>query len=383
FALEARHQALFRKEARKSGKKFFSAPRIYARLSSEHVIVEEFAAGMWLWEVLAAVEQHDPQALQRMRELNIQPRRVARRLMWVNAWGLDEYLLFRAELRPDNVIVQANSQLCFLDFSSVGVLGRERREAVQQIMANAARRDPLEMARESLVLLEPLPPLDVLAFTHDLESAYWQYLYGLESRQVAWWERTSTRLWLGFVQTARAHRVTLSIQVLRLIRSCLQHDLLAARLSPGLDHERQYRRFGRTRARQARQRLAQQAAAQFDHGLQDRFFLEVEGLARTGERLFRQLQRSLAKPMMKFNAVLDKPVYVLTILLRWLVQLLLVSTLGLGMGWLIAVLQDGLAPALPVLLRGLLAHPLYWLVALFVTATNLRMVLFRLGDKDV
>jgi hypothetical protein len=43
---------------------------------------------MWLFEVLAAVEQQDPRAIERMAELNIDPKLVARRLMYAGFWGL-------------------------------------------------------------------------------------------------------------------------------------------------------------------------------------------------------------------------------------------------------------------------------------------------------
>jgi len=90
FQIAARHQALFRREAKKSGKKFFRAPRLRFEYCSRDVIVEVFSGGMWLWELLAAIEQNDPEALARARQLNIDPKLVAKRLLWVNFWGLEK-----------------------------------------------------------------------------------------------------------------------------------------------------------------------------------------------------------------------------------------------------------------------------------------------------
>ncbi len=383
FLLEARHQALFRREAKKSGKKFFSAPGVYFELCSSEVIVEDFTAGMWLWELLAAIEQNDQDALARAEQLNIDPKLVAKRLMWVNFWGLDEHLLFRADLHPDEVIVGKNSRLTFIDFSSVGALSSEKRQAMQQTMLYAWKRDPLEMAQASMVLLEPLPPLDTIQFTKDLEANYWQFLYAIESKHIEWWERTSARLWLGFVKVAREHNVTMNIHVLRLIRACLLNDTIAARLHPKIDHVREYQKFSRFRAKRARERVEERLAQQLQDGIDGRVYLQIEELTDTSERLFRQLQRVLSTPVLKFNAVLDKSVYSLSILFRLMGHLLLITFAALGItyvwGWIVHQQPIDFSNAFVMVL----SNQAYLIILLFVLIINIRMILFRLGDKDV
>lgn len=383
FLLEARHQALFRREAKKSGKKFFSAPRVYFDLCSQEVIVQDFTAGIWLWELLAAIEQNDHEALARAEQLNIDPKLVAKRLLWVNFWGLDEHLLFRADLHPDEVIVGKNSQITFIDFSSIGALSSEKRQAMQQVMHYAWKRDPLEMAQASMVLLEPLPPIDTIKFTKDLESNYWQFLYAIESKHIEWWERTSARLWLGFVKVAREHNITMNIHVLRLIRAYLLNDTIAARLCHKIDHVREYQKFSRFRARRARERVEERIARQFQDGIDGRIYMQVEELADTSERLFRQLQRVLSTPMLKFNAVLDKSVYSLSILFRLLGHLVLVTFAALGitygMEWTtnqqLINFSDAFVQAI--------SNRVYLSIILFVFIINIRTILFRLGDKEV
>ncbi len=383
FFLEARHQALFRREAKKSGKKFFNAPKVFFEYCSPDVIVQEFTTGMWLWELLAAIEQQDPVALARVAELNIDPQKVAKRLMWVNFWGLDEHLLFRADLYPDNVIIRKNSRLTFIDFTSVGALSQEKRQAMQQTMQRAFKRDPLEMAQASMILLEPLPPIDTIKFTKDLEATYWQFLYALESQQVAWWERTSARLWLGFVKVARDHNVTMNIQVLRLIRSCLLHDTTAARLSPGIDHIHEYQQFSQFRAAAARQRLENRLRDQLTQGLDNRIYLQMETIADTGDRLFRQLQRYLSSPVMKFNAVLGKSVYSLAIFVRLISHVVIATLLAVSFQYLVVWTLNSQGPPLSTALQTTFTTPVFQVVILFLVIVNFRTMLYRLGDKEV
>lgn len=383
FLLEARHQSLFRREAKKSGKKFFNAPRVYFEYCSQDVIVQEFASGMWLWELLAAVEQNDHDALARAESLNIDPKLVAKRLLWVNFWSLDEHLLFKVDLHPDNVIIRKDSKLTFIDFNSVGVLNQEKRQAIQQTMYYAWKRDPLEMARESMVLLEPLPPIDIIKFTKDLEASFWQCLYALESRHIEWWERTSIRLWLGFVRVAREHNVTLSIDVLCMIRSRLLHDTIGARLCPKIDHVKEYHKFAKYRAKAARDRVDNRIRRQVRQGLDGRIYLQVEELADTGERLFRQFQRFLSIPALKFNAVLGKSVYSLSVLFRLLGQFALTTVIAIGILISIEWAMSRQLVSFTDAFTRVLSSRIYQLIILLLMVINSRVMLFRLSDKEV
>ena len=383
FSFEARNQMLFRSEAKKSGKKFFTSPKVYFELCSSEVIIQEFTSGMWLWEVLRAVEQNDQSALERAKDLNIDPKKVARRLLWVNFWGLDEHLQFIADLHPDNVIVRENSRLTFVDFSNVGVLSREKRQSIQQIMNYAWKRDPLEMARASMILLEPLPPIDTIKFTKDLEASYWKFLYALESKQIQWWERTSAQMWLGFIKAARDYSITMDVNVLRMIRACLLHDMIAVRLDEKTDHTKEYRKFTRYRARSARKRFEKQVRDQLTRGVDDQLYLQFEEITDTGERLFRQLQRFLSTPVMKFNAVLDKPVYSLSVLIKFFWQSSIVTAMAAAILYFASWIQNGKQRSLLDILGQVSANTIYHLAILLLLFISIRAVVFRLSDKEI
>jgi len=131
FIQQARRQDAFRRSAAGSRKKFFSAPRIHLDLTTEEVVINEFASGIWLWELLTAVEQGHQDILRRAEELNIDPKVVAKRLLWVNYWSWGEDLFFHADPNPDNVIVGVNGTLFFINFTSTGTLNRAKRQALR------------------------------------------------------------------------------------------------------------------------------------------------------------------------------------------------------------------------------------------------------------
>ncbi|MCJ7623899.1 MAG: AarF/UbiB family protein [Anaerolineaceae bacterium] len=382
LSIETRHQSLFRSEAKKSGKKFFTAPQVYHEFCSSDVIIQEFTAGMWLWELIAAVELNDENALARAKELNIDPDLVAKRLLWVNFWEIDEHIRFRADLSPDNVIVRKNSKLTFIDFSSIGSLSQEKRQALQQTMHYAWKRDPLEMARASMVLLEPLPPIDIIKYTKDLEAIYWKFIYALESKHSEWWERSSAGLWLGFVHVARENNITMNIHVLRMIRARLLYDTIVGRLSPKIDHVKEYHKFTRYRAGAARKRMEKRIKLVYQQGIGDQLYMQVEEIVDTSERLFHQLQRFLSTPMMKFSAVLDKSVYSLATLFKLLGQSALVTAVAIGIAFSVKWFgENNLLRIVDALLIAV-SNRIYQITILILLIVNIRAIMFRLSDKD-
>src|SRR5262249_48624758 len=128
FRKEAHFQDIFRRHARRHAKKhFFTAPRVYFDLSSDEVLVQEFVSGMWLWEVIAAIEQNDPEGLKMMRELDIDPKVVARRILWAEFWSTNEELFFHADPHPANIAIGPGGSVTFIDFGSCGTFNNEQR----------------------------------------------------------------------------------------------------------------------------------------------------------------------------------------------------------------------------------------------------------------
>jgi ubiquinone biosynthesis protein len=152
--MEAYHQTIFRREARKAPWKgdFLSAPVVYYELSSREVLVTEFVSGLWMWELLAAVEQNNPAALARMHAMNISPKKVAERLHFVSMWGMLVSDLYRADPHPANIVVQEDSRLVFFDFGACGSMDRVKKDLSRDIMG-------LRIICENRNASQKLPPV--------------------------------------------------------------------------------------------------------------------------------------------------------------------------------------------------------------------------------
>jgi ubiquinone biosynthesis protein len=385
FIQEARFQDSFRRAAKKSGKKFFTSTRVFFELCSDDVIVEEFANGMWLWELLAAVESQDEETLALAHELNIDPRKVAHRLQWVNFWGWHEHLFFHADPNPENIIVGPNSVLTYIDFGSIGAVDRTKRQALQQNMYYAWKEDPLNMARAAVILLEPLPPIDLIDFTKELEAHNWQMLYAFAVGKSTprFNDRTSATQWLGLLQVARRYGITIDFQILRLLRAIMLCDMMSIRLDNELNIIDEYRQFAKNMSERTGRRIRRRAARQLTQGLDDKIYLRLERWVNAGEGMFFRLRHMLAIPSVNFSMLMSKWSFVILTIIVFVAQALLVTGVGVALAaaghYLSGVeIINGRA-----LLEQLLANRLYQLVILFLFIINSRSLLFRLDDKEV
>jgi ubiquinone biosynthesis protein len=385
FVEAARRQDSFRRAADRLRTDFFSAPRVYLELTSEAVVVEEFASGMWLWELLAAIEKGNAAVLEQARELNIDAATVARRLLWVNNWAREEHLFFHADPHPKNIILGPDSRLYFINFSATASISRSQRQAVQQNMEYLRQRDPLSMARSSLVLLEPLPAIDVAQLVQELESYNWQLVYAMEADPagLAWAERTSAVQWIGMIRLARKYRIVVDSRVLRLLRATLLIESTAARLDPDINFEAQYREFQHYRAEQARRRVTESYLDYLEGEPNEKLIIRIDRISHILTGLFFRTRRMLALPTVNFNALMSKWSFAVFILLRFVAQLTAVT----GAAALIRTASSLLTGSVLLLdprliLPELIANPLYVMVVLLLVFANGRTVLFRLDDKD-
>ncbi len=333
FVQEARRQDAFRRAAAKSRKDFFSAPRVYLDLSGEEVVVNGFASGMWLWELLVAVEQGNEAYLTRAREMNIDPKKVAKHLLWVNYWSREVNLFFHADPNSNNIIIGQDSKLYFINFASTGNLSRTREQAMRQNLYYAWQRDPQNMARASLILMEPLPPVDLIELTQELESYNWQMLYALEAdpQSLSWRERTSAIQWLGIIQLARKYGIAIDIEVLRLMRSTLLLELMAVRLDQNINFVREYRKFDRYKAEQARRRVTDTVLDRLEGKSNEQLIIRMDRLFQTMEGLFFRTIHMFSLPSVNFNSLMSKWSFTVYIAVRFFTQVLGTTAVALGL----------------------------------------------------
>ena len=379
FTREGRFQDIFRRTSKKSGLDYFTAPKVYTEFSSENVLVQEFVAGMWLWEVMTAVEHQDEKGLAMMTQLNIDPKLVAKRILWSAFWSMDENIFFHADPHPANILVRPNSDLTYIDFGSCGSFNNDQRVALEQVVLAVQKRDAEGMARATLKLLEPFPPVDVPALLREAEAEFTQVLYIFETKAeyTEWWERTSARQWLAFVRLARGHNIPMNLHTLRMIRATLLYDTLVLRLDHTSDRYAEYGDFMEHRGKLARKRWFKERRKESG----DMIFLRMNNVLEAGENFVSRAQHQLSNPTLRFNLVVDKWIFTVAVLSRMLWRILLLTMLATLVVSLSRIAGNQTVFSLETL-TPVFRNPFYQLITLAILILNIRHILFRLTDRE-
>ena len=377
FYKEARFQEIFRRRARKARRKYFTAPKVYAELSGEDVIVEGFVSGVWLFELLAAVEADDRDALAKMAELNIDPAEVARRMIWVSHWGLWDSMFFHGDPHPANIIIQRNNKLVFVDFGAMGSMPATRRTAMREIFNLMEHEDLEGMARLALTLLEPLPPIDTDQVIKATEEVFWDALVAARSKYSEWWERTSAQLWLGFFKVTSRFKIPMSYDTVRLIRATLLYDTLAARLDHKIDLPKEYRRYRKDAGKEARARLVKATERRIAKGLTSEDFLRLEQLVALGRSAVVQFDRFTTLQRFNFGAYVGKLVNTIVLVVTLALQLTAVTAAAVAA--VVIFGEGGLGDAVGTVV-GWWPYQVFLAVLVLI---SIRRILFRLKDREL
>lgn len=379
FRREGRFQDIFRRNVKKSGRDFFTAPRVFFDLSGDEVLVQEFVSGLWLWEVISAVEQKDPRGRELLRQLNIDPEVVARRILWAAFWSMDEHVFFHADPHPANILVRPNNEITFIDFGSCGSFNNQQKIALEQMVLSMRNQDAETMARASLSLLEPLPPVDVPALVKHAQEEYMRVLhtFNTPAEFTEYWERTSARQWMAVIRVARKFNLPLNLHMLRMIRATLLYDSIVLRLDNRLDRYYEYTQFMKDRAQLVKNRWRKRLRRNAGDG----FFRNVEEIGKSINDLMIRTQTTLGRPIVSLGSTVDKWVFATSVFSRMAGRILLITllaTIGVQIGQYLA----GEAITFREVLNIVIQNRLYQLFLIAAALLNVRHIMFRLSERD-
>lgn len=383
FSKEVRYTELFRRRSRKHIK-YVSAPKVYPELSCEDILVTQFMEGMWLRELLNAVEQKDEEALALAAAKGVYPKLVAKRLLRANQYGVFENLVFHADPHPSNVVVQRDSRIVFIDFGSCGVYTSRERNIWRQFSYYFQEEDVGRMVQSAVALLEPLPPIDIDELSKRLENLFWDHLNAFKSKHTQWWERTSARVWIRYMELAREYDAPLALNTLRMIRSTLMYETVAARLFPRANIVKEHRAYLKVAGKASKRRLRKGFIRRMIKGPTLEDYQTFERMMGMAHRAMYLAQRWLDQPPFHFSMMVDKFVYAVTVILRTIITFIF-FTLGSGFLLLLWHLVRRDAPV-PDIWNACI-QVLRWGPYQFVIGLNLflaiRKIMMRLFDKDI
>jgi ubiquinone biosynthesis protein len=308
FRTEARYTDLFRRRAAKH-KKDVTAPRVYFEYCSEEVLVSEFVSGVWMWELMAAVDRNDQEFLSGVARIGIEPKSLARKIVVIMQREMQEELFFHGDPHPANLVIMPNNKICFIDFGAVGRFSTQVRKVLREFQHHSITGDIGRMVNSSLSLLGPLPPLDVERIRYELEKIYADWIYAVHSKDAEWWEKSSAQLWLRFLEVARKFRIAASGEMIQFFRATFSYDTITMRLDKDIDVMSALQAYTRQTAKEARQRV-QKSLRRRLLGPTDMDYLRLEQFGDMITQGIFQLQRNIENPIIHFKNIVGKIAYI-------------------------------------------------------------------------
>ncbi len=314
FRAEARYTDLFRKRAHKR-KNGVTAPKVYFEYCTEEVMVSELVSGVWMWELMAAVDSNDETFLAKVAEIGIEPKALARKLVRVMQHEIQEELFFHADPHPANLVVMPNNKICFLDFGAIGRFTTQTRKAIREFQYHMIRGDVGRLANVALTLLGPLPPMDVESVRHELETIYADAVYAMKSDDAEWWEKSAAQGWLRFLEVARKFSIPAGADTIKFFRTSFAYDAVIIRLDKDIDVTKEWEAYAKQAAKEARQRV-QKKARERRRGLTDADYVKIEEFGDVVTQFFFQMQRNIENPIVHFRNIVGKIAYISSMILK-------------------------------------------------------------------
>jgi ubiquinone biosynthesis protein len=379
FRAEARYTDIFRRRAAKR-KKDVTAPRVHFQYCTEEVMVSQLVSGVWMWEVLAAVDTNDQQFLARLRRQGIDPKTLARRIIRIMNREVQEELFFHADPHPANLIIMPDNKICFIDFGAIGRFSTQTRKLFRELAFHTAQGDIGRIVNTSLSFLGPLPPMDVERVRIQMEKIYSDAVYALQSEDAEWWERSSAQGWLKFLEVARHFSMPASFEALLFFRTTFAYDIIVHRLNRKIDVVKEFQAYQRERGKEARKRV-KDSLKQRLRGPTDMDYLQMEEFGDMLTLMFFQVQRNIENPIIHFRNIVGKIAYIASLFLKLGYLVGVAVALGLVADWVSSRWFGQAIDWAPILER---ATTFGWvqLVLIIVLLVVIRRIVIRLNLPD-
>ncbi|MEM9455509.1 MAG: AarF/ABC1/UbiB kinase family protein [Myxococcota bacterium] len=380
FMRRARLQRVMQKEFKRWRFRKVGIAKVYLKLCNENVILSEFVQGVWLHEVIGAVEHEDEAALEHLAKLKIDPNRCARRLLRFSWWAtLETYVLLSAP-HPSQLVVRPGGKIIMVDVAAALTMSRHQRRLLMTALYSFMQHD-VETASDLLIeLVSPLPPIDAYELSSRVRGALWAQLVAVERRDSPWWERSPTSIWLALFEVLREFGVDVSMELALAAQAQCVLGQLAFRMKPRMRLIPEFRRYRNRHIIRGAKLLSRELGNPRKDG-GSRFVARPSEILGLQERGLLSLESSLEDAPLTYLELTHKGAFSFAELLRMLTLTVQLAVLVLIVKGVRAWWQDS-SFDLVAELGQMLAEPLFIVVLVFLGILGIRRILFRLDDVD-
>jgi ubiquinone biosynthesis protein len=233
------------------------SPRPYFELCSTRVLTLEELSGVWLSELITAIDRGDRAKLAAWADAGISPHRIARLLNRSTLEQAYRHQLFHGDPHAGNVLVLPGGTLGYIDFGIVGDLDEDLRLKQERLVFHLVAGELHAAYRMLLAAIELEEHRDLSEFEIAVKAEFSSYLLRVRSPHATAAEKSVGRVFLAVANAIRQLNLRLPAKLTRFYRAQLIVDMLVFKLDPALDPAGEFQRFWDDEsARRLRERCA-------------------------------------------------------------------------------------------------------------------------------
>jgi ubiquinone biosynthesis protein len=364
FGYEASATRRMRKNLRAHG---ISVPKVFSKYSTRRVLVTE-----WFRIVLMAdyigVAHRDPNRIQEwLRENNVNPRRVAVRLIQSFQRQLLEDNLFHGDLHPGNIGLLKDSRIALLDFGTTNFTEADYLRRVRIFLQMLGSNGFARAADMCLMMCASLPTIDIEVVRERCVNVIRSWSARTMVKELPFHDKSFDNITIELMKVLLGYRCTMDWAFLRIHRASSTLDASLIELHPGVNYRRvtedYFEQAGRRRAAAVVSAVgAKRAATAVGKGfdiqarMHDYVFFQSEAIRRHAQ-VFQATSNRYASAIAAALLVAQGSVIALALL-----------TLALGI-----MPAESIAARLPFISAGASLPPLGWPVVLILLAVAARV----------
>ena len=207
------------------------------------MLVTEFIHAVLMADYIKLADR-DPEKLAAwLTENNVDPRRVARRLIHSIFRQLLENNLYHGDLHPGNIVLLRDNRIALIDFGSTNFTEREYLAKFGMFIKALAMRDYAKGADLCLLLTASLPNIDTDQAKEELVGALRAWATRTLVRELPYHDKSLDNATIQVVRILVAYRCTMAWAWLRIHRALTTLDTSLIYLYPDVNYTRMLQRY--------------------------------------------------------------------------------------------------------------------------------------------
>ena len=206
-----------------------------------------------------------------------------------------------------------------IDFGSCGEISRAYRRDLLNFYRHLQKADLNGVVRAMISSLEPLPPVDIEAYSNDLLAIVRDSFIAIQSEHASWEEKCSGGMWMKLINLHRDYEIATRPDVLRFFRASFLYDSIIYRLNPQFDQIKEFRRWHKKWGEEAKDEFHEQIRERI-FGLTGHDYLQAGQMVSLFEQVLERMGRFLNRPDYDYALRVNKLAYVISLITKTTVQ---------------------------------------------------------------